>query len=574
MASTPAGNTGSGFSMAAAATDRKARPSAKQRAIASAQLRRQAIAAASPALNTPPAAGAQSITEAQLEIEHLKAQLRRAHAAHVAPPQPPASGGSGGGGGGGGDPSYAATMRASAPDARRLRFPVQQPAQTPSRTELADATRATGEVQLSATALDAINKHETPKLTNKDHHLTWERQFRVALMGADPNALKLIAHDPHAAAAALTEVQYVHANLLLFTLLVKAFVADFCASYFVTVPDGNGLGVWLRYREDVDGYVQGAIDDLVNGIHNFSMRVGENLLGYGRRLEAQHARLVQLGGNVNAHVLSAAYRDGLTIPTYAPVVTALALRDDAPLRTLITDAQRVMRRSHIDESGRSIAGTPAGGGVHATQANIAADGRQLCRNYIRNNGNCSYGDKCRYHHGNLPAAAGGGGGGDGGGGGSVRCLHCLKLTSDPGSHNADNCRGQCGNDQCKEQHPGLTAKKCAALRAMGASGVAVITAFLAASASGANTVIGLNPAPGTSLTAGEAAAALPEIEDVTDEMDFMQRMFDEMNGTYDDNEEAADTGCFLVRTSTADHERAMARLASSVFRESGAADFA
>ena len=54
----------------------------------------------------------------------------------------------------------------------------------------------------------------------------------------------------------------------------------------------------------------------------------------------------------------------------------------------------------------------------------------------------------------------------------------------------------------------------------------------------------------------------------------MQRMFDEMNGTYDDNEEAADTGCFLVRTSTADHERAMARLASSVFRESGAADFA
>jgi len=84
MASTPAGNTGSGFSMAAATTDRKARPSAKQRAIASAHLRRQAIAAASPALNTPPAAGAQGITEAQLEIEHLKAQLRRAHAAHVA----------------------------------------------------------------------------------------------------------------------------------------------------------------------------------------------------------------------------------------------------------------------------------------------------------------------------------------------------------------------------------------------------------------------------------------------------------------------------------------------------------
>jgi len=313
--------------MAKRATDPKVRPSARQRAIASAQLRRQATAATSPALNESVQSTDGRLAAARSEINRLKAQLR-----HERTP---------GNGDDEDDPSYAATLRASKPDARRLRFPVHQPDRSPSRAELAAASCATGTVPLSTAAPDAITKHDTPKLQDKAHHISWERQFRVVLMGADPNAIMLIADNPLAAADKLTEVEYVHANLLLFTLLVKAFVADFCAAYFVTVPDGHGLGVWQRYRDDVDGYIQGAIDDCTDRIRNVRQHHSESLDAFGLCLEALHARLIQLGGHVDMHVLATPYRSGLRMPRYEAIVTALALNEDAPLRALIAVAKCV-----------------------------------------------------------------------------------------------------------------------------------------------------------------------------------------------------------------------------------------
>jgi len=108
MASTPPGQPGSGTHGFSMATDRSARPSARQRALASTELRRQAIAAASPAHHVPPAPAAQRLAEAQSEIDHLLNQLRRASLM----PTPPTNGGGGGGGGGGGsEPSQSLECR-------------------------------------------------------------------------------------------------------------------------------------------------------------------------------------------------------------------------------------------------------------------------------------------------------------------------------------------------------------------------------------------------------------------------------------------------------------------------------